>query len=85
MSDAAAQWSELRRRRLVSGVGFETSQMEDSLVHSCQIGLRKDLIAWLVGLDVVVYPRSTECEKVAFLTVHEQRKVLDSERKAELD
>lgn len=59
------------------------SQMEDSLVDLCQIGLRNDSIAWLVGLDIVVYPWSTECEKVALLTVHEQRKILDSERMAE--
>jgi hypothetical protein len=83
MSDAAAQWSELRRRRLACGVELEASQMEDSLVHSCQIESREVSIAWLVGLDAVVYPWSTECEKVAFPTVHGQRKILDSEREAE--
>jgi hypothetical protein len=72
-----------RRRRLACRVELEASQMEDSLVHSCQIELRKVSIAWLVGLDAVVYPRSTECEKVAFPTVHGQRKTLDLEREAE--
>jgi hypothetical protein len=45
MSDAAAQWSELRRQRPASGAELEASQMEDSLVHSCQIELRKGSIA----------------------------------------
>jgi hypothetical protein len=54
MSDAAAQWSELRRQRLACGVEFEASQMGDSLVHSCQIELRNVPIAWLVGLYAVV-------------------------------
>jgi hypothetical protein len=45
MSDAAAQWSELRRQRPASGAELEASQMEDSLVHSRQIELRKGSIA----------------------------------------
>lgn len=77
VSDAVAQWSKLRRRRPASEVEIEAFQMEYSLVHSCQIESRKDSIAWLVGLDTVVYPWSRKYEKVAFLTFHEQRKTLD--------
>ena len=76
MSDAAAQWNKLRRQAC-QWSRLEASKMEDSLVHSCQIELRKDSIAWLVGLDIVVNPWSTKCEKVAFLKVHERRKILD--------